>query len=106
MRPTYDTSDPIEYIKSNLTMLIETRVSFGTDRIMEDTEEFIQKAVVDREMVHSIQPFFYSAEDDHIFTVVIVIKEKSDSENFNILKWDCTMRPVKFTEMIREDTNV
>lgn len=97
MRPTYDTSDPIEYIKSNLTMLIDTRVLFGMERIQTDTEEFIEKAVRERDMVYSIQSFF-KMNDDGSYTIDVLVQEKEDSTTLKSLRWVVLSYPTLFSE--------
>lgn len=97
MRPTYDTSDPVEYIKSNMSMLIETRVLFGMLRIETDSKEFLQKAVRDRNMVDQLMEH-YEMLHDGSYCVCLYVKPFS-APNFTELRWTITPNPVKFEEI-------
>lgn len=97
MRPAHGTSNPIEYIKSNMTMLIETRVPFGMDRIETDSREFLQIAVRDCDMVEELNDHYEFFENGN-FCVSIYVKPH-DSSKFKELKWTVIPNPVKFEEI-------
>lgn len=97
MRPTYDTSDPIEYIKSNMSMLIETRVPFGMQRIEKDARTYLQAAVIASNMVEQLSEV-YEFLDNGDFCVRIYVKPH-DTVNFTELKWTITPNPVTFEEI-------